>query len=183
MVERQLQSGQAKDSQKMHETSHEDRSRYAKLALVLVLSIAAGCVTPERRRMGETFDIDSASYTIKYKRVRGQISLGGSTMDAGRHASFVLIGYLVVNHGKDSMSVNPLALRLVTADQTEYDVDLPATYALRMGAMFDGTGEDSSSLLSGGGSGSYVVVFRVPDDVAHQKFNIIIRRRVIIEVD
>lgn len=167
----------------MHERFHEDSLRYAKFALVLALSIAAGCVNPERRRMGETFDIDSASYTIKYKRVRGQISMGGSTMDAGRRVSFVLIGYSVVNHGKDSMSVNPLALRLVTPDQTEYDVDLPATYALRMGAVFDGTGEESSSLLSDGGSGTYVAVFRVPDDVARQKFDIIIRRRVIVEVD
>ncbi len=152
-------------------------------SIILTVAVCAGCVAPEHRRVGETFDLGAASYTIKGKEVRSQISVGGSTMDAGRRASFVLIDYLVVNRGKDYVSVNPLALRLVTADQTRYDVDLPATYALRMEAVLGGAGEDSSSMLSKGGSGSYVVVFRVPDDVAHQKFSIVVRGRVIVAIE
>lgn len=156
---------------------------WARVAVMLALCVGIGCISPENRRLGETFDIGAVSYTVKYKEVRSQISVVGSTMEAGRGASFVLISYVVTNHGKDYASVNPLDLRLVTADHTEYDVDLPATYALRMEGMLGSSTESGSGTLPAGGSGSYTTVFRVPDDIARQKLNVVIRSRAIVAID
>jgi hypothetical protein len=104
-------------------------------------------------------------------------------MEPGRGARFVLITHTVVNHGTNYIAVNPLTLRLVTADRTRYDVDLPATYALRMERMIGASGDGSGGELAGGGFGTYVVVFRVPDDVARGKFSVVIRGRASVEVD
>lgn len=160
-----------------------DRSARVSIAVLVALSVAVGCATPVKRRVGETFDIGTVSYTVKGKEVHGQIRFGGSTIEAGRRASFIIISYMVANHGKDYISVNPLNLRLVTADQTEYEVDLAATYAVRMEREFENSGPAGSGTLPAGGSGLYSVAFRVPDEVARQKFNVVIRRRAIVAID
>jgi hypothetical protein len=172
------------NNQIAHGASRPRGRIWAQVALLLVaVSVAAGCPSPEKRRLGETFDIGTVSYTVKGKEVRSQIRVGGSTMEAGRGASFVLISYVIANHGKDYAPVNPLALRLVTADHTVYDVDLPATYALRMESMLGSSGESGSGTLAAGGSGSYTAVFRVPDDVARQKLNVVIRGHAVVAIE
>lgn len=164
------------------ERSQVRRHAWASIAVLVAVCVAAGC-SPEKRRVGEAFDIGSVSYQIKGKQLRSQIILGDSTIESGRRASFVIINYVVSNHGKDYISVNPMNLLLVTLDQTEYQVDVPATYALKMKNAFESSSADSSAMLAAGSSGSYSAVFRVPDDVAHQKLSVVIRRYAVVDID
>ena len=171
------------DTQKENDESPAHWRKRVRVALLVALCFGIGCAPPEKRRLGESFDIGTVSYTVKDKEVRSQISVAGSMMEAGRGATFVLISYVVINHGKDYVTINPANLSLVTADGTKYDVDLPATYALRIESTLGGTDEGGSGMLQAGGSGSYTAVFRVADDVARQKLNIVIRGRAIVAID
>jgi hypothetical protein len=151
--------------------------------MVVALCVALGCSSPEKRRLGETFDIGTTSYTVKSREVRSQIRVGGVTMEAGRGANFVIISYLIANHGKDYISVNPLNLRLVTPDQAEYQADLSATYALKMQSALESSSPEGGAELPAGQSGSYTAVFRVPQDTARSRFDVVVRHRVSVVVD
>lgn len=153
-----------------------------RIAVMLAVCIAVGCSSPVERRIGETFDVGAFSYTVKDKEVKNRISFGDSSMEAGRGATFILVRYQVVNHGTDYAQVNPLLLRLETAGHTIYSVDLPATYALRMPSALK-NGLSGGGPLPAGGSGSYIAAFRVPDDVARHKLNLVIRGRTVVAID
>lgn len=151
--------------------------------LIMCFCFAGGCMAPEKRQMGESFEIGTVSYVVRSKQVRNQLNVAGTIMNAGPEASFVLIDYQMRNHGPSDVTVDPSSLRLAMPDQTEYELDMAATYALRMEQAFSATDSGSSSLLRAGQSGLYTVVFRVPDDAARGRFEVLVRNRVSVTVE
>ncbi len=159
------------------------RSPYSPLvSLALLLPmIAPACQSHASVKMHEAFNLGDLSYTVQERKSQGQfvVPLGGEAIDAGRDATFVLIGLEITNNGKTTSAVSMSSFELETSDGARYTPDLRGTAAH---AVF---GHPISELRTDDPRGAilrpqiptpYTVVFRIPYRLASANLTLIVHQ-------
>ena len=172
----------------MHHISKPRRVRYCRQGIRFIASAAltliatfvnVACSRPVSARIGEQFILGELNYTVENRKSQGQfvIPLIGETIDAGRNATFIIVGLEVTNNGKATSAVSLSFFELETPQGTRYKPDVQGTtaqVALERNENELIESDPGGAILRPRIPTPYTVVFRVPYRIAREKFSLIV---------